>query len=161
METITPLLLHSVALRAKKPPLGKSLFRIYIWNEDGLSIGYEKEYSGQEIFNINIARLPHCCGMLEMGNIFLEEGMFSELPDKQIAALTTYIDDYFGWLLRKSNSGRKITRKHLFVANLIPDVDKGSLLVRESFIRTGYFSLVKSFINSNSYNLVEVWISNN
>jgi hypothetical protein len=87
--------------------------------------------------------------------------MFSELPDKQIAALTTYIDDYFGWLLRKKNSGRRITRKHLFVANLIPDVDKGSLLVRESFIRTGYFSLVKSFINSNSCNLVEVWISNN
>lgn len=157
---LTPLLTGNVKIPAicKNKLRGNSNLRIDI-NLSGFSI-YNKY--GDTILSLEILDMPACCGIDELGNISLRENNFNELTSKEVEKLKSYVDKCLNYLLHKNTNKRnKLRPKRLFIANLTPDADKGSLFLRESFIRTKLFSLVKSFINKNSGNLIEVWISNN
>lgn len=157
---LTPLLTGNVKIPAicKNKLRGNSNLRIDI-NLSGFSI-YNKY--GDTILSLEILDMPACCGIDELGNISLRENNFNELTSKEVEKLKSYVDKCLNYLLHKNTNKRnKLRPKRLFIANLTPDTDKGSLFLRESFIRTKLFSLVKSFINKNSGNLIEVWISNN
>lgn len=112
----------------------------------------------EEIFCLKVANSSFCCGVGEIGQICLYEDFEGE--QKEIAE--KYIDDYLAYLLNlNTKSVKKTQYKRAIIANLIPLDDKGSKFLKESFIRTEYFTLVKSFKNINSGNLIETWISNN
>jgi hypothetical protein len=157
---ITPLLTKCVEIPAvsKNRLYGNSKFTI---NIDTSSFDIRKDY-GDLIFSLEILDMPACCGIDELGNITFHENYWDELTPKEVGKLKSYVDQSLTYLLHKNTNKRsKLRPKRLFIANLTPDADKGSAFLRESFIRTKLFSLVKSFINKNSGNLIEVWISNN
>lgn len=156
---ITPLLTKCVEIPSvsKNRLYGNSKFTV---NIDTSSFDIRKDY-GDLIFSLEILDMPACCGIDELGNITLHQNYSDELTSKEVEKLKSYVDQSLTYLLHKNTNKRnKLRPKRLFIANLTP-FDRGSAFLRESFIRTKLFSLVKSFINKNSGNLIEVWISNN
>lgn len=142
------------------PYFRKKIFKHFSVTVNSTEVIIEKNDTFYEIFCSSISSLAYCCGILEIGDIFIrgdrDSHNYIEQNKKEFEQALDYA---LNTMLRLLSNKKFKGRKNVFICNLIP-VNEGCILLREAFIRTGYFRLIKSFVNKNSGNLVEIWISN-
>ena len=157
-KSVTPLL-KDKGTGILQPYSRKKKFKKFVIDYEGGDIAIEGD-DVSNIFYASVSQLPHCCGIDEIGDITVYERDTDYIKDNK-EEFEQVLDTVLSQLLRRSKTYSRgdYIRKTIFVCNLIPE-NEGCILMREAFIRTGYFTLVKSFINSNSGNLVELWVSN-
>ena len=119
-------------------------------DEDGISI----EDKNGSVFSADISNLNYCCGVYEIGDILIE---YSTL--RQDKNFNDILDNCLNLLVNKVTDSSNRPKCKTLIANLINNEACNTL--RDSFIRTGLFTLVKTFTNKGSNNQIEIWISNN
>lgn len=119
---------------------------------------YIKDSNEKISFMANISReLPFCCGMMEIGNFITGYKSEKEVPD----TFARFLDKEFKkWTQKMSKYDPENNRKIEQIINL-KRTDLACEILKESFERTGDFFFVKEFINTNSGNVINVYISSN
>lgn len=107
--------------------------------------GDESEYSvklGNLKFSYTTQQLPHCCGIIELGNLNL-------IPNgDKTTELTKYLD-----LLVASKPGKTL---------MINTINFGSCIALEvALAKCKNWVAVKKFVNKSSKNTITIWLSNN
>ena len=119
---------------------------------------YIKDSNEKISFMANISsQLPFCCGMMEIGNFITGYKSEKEVPD----TFARFLDKEFKkWTQKMSKYDPENNRKIEQIINL-KRTDLACEILKESFERTGDFFFVKEFINTNSGNVINVYISSN
>ena len=102
------------------------------------------------VFDFKITELPHCCGVYEIGGIDSNDETVVSLPNFNKALDAGLLE-----LLKQETMTKGI---HTLVANLVNNIHCSAL--RNSFKRTGLFTLVKTFKNYSG-STIDMWISRN
>lgn len=131
----------------RKPKKRKFCFEYS--DTDGIQI--TEDYN--DIFTVDIAALQYCCGIVEIGDICLNDCVVEKEDIENLYPLIkksveSIVDSHTG-------DGECVT----LVANLIDNAACG--LLRRAFVETDLFTLVKTFRNQNSGKQIEMWVSNN
>lgn len=134
----------------KAPPQPKQETR-YRYDLDGneFSIVVDDSYEDNQ-FNAQLESTPHCCGVIEIGDINIED--YAITKEKNFK---TCMDNAVTKLLQDDTKKNGV---HTYIANLIDNPACNAL--RDSFIRTGLFTLVKTFKNYTG-GVINMWISGN
>lgn len=85
-------------------------------------------------------RLPHCCGIVELGDLTI---------NKRITQ--SDFNDIMGAI--------HAIKGKTFIINT--NGISNSVIWESLLVKCPYFTMVKSFVNSNSENTIKMWISNN
>ena len=96
-------------------------------------------------FSFDLQDLPHCCGVIELGEIRLDK----QFPEKDVLTVLEYLVSEF-------TKGDKCQ-------TIIINTNNDSWCVRLATIlaKSKYFALVKTFVNSNSSSTIKMWVSKN
>lgn len=130
-------------IRKKKLP-PKRITYSYTMDECELSI-YEKDDEYSPVFSFRIDQLPFCCGVYEIG----------EIDDTRLDNTNVFKETLHEALIELMHEHEG----HTVVCSTIKNAACSTL--KSAFIKTGLFTLVKTFNNSNSGNEIEFWVSNN
>ena len=119
---------------------------------------YIKDSNEKISFMANISReLPFCCGMMEIGNFITGYKSEKEVTD---TFARFFNKEFKKRTQKKSKYDPENKRKKKQNINL-KRTDLACEILKESFERTGDFFFVKEFINTNSGNVINVYISSN
>lgn len=124
-------------------------------NYENYSISYQKSKLSRisQLFACRLEILPHCCGIIELGN--LEE--YKPSKGESIEFYKQF-DIFFKNLFAISTSNKK--SKSCVNTLMINTTDSTPNLVK--FLENSdYFTCVKEFYNANTGNLIKMWVSNN
>lgn len=130
------------------PPI-KDYFGLCNGDSFGITDHSDDNIPYTTLFYADLRTLEHCCGVIEIGDITSSTSTFGK-------PLENALDEAVVAVLNKFT---QVKRCNTLVANLVKN--RACERLRASFIRTGLFTLVKTFVNTGSGNQIEMWVSNN
>jgi len=98
-------------------------------------------YNKETNINLFISNLPYCCGVFELGEISVSR-------DINITDVTKVLDTL-------------VTKNTNFTLMINTNGIEDSIIFEKALAKCKYFTLVKTFKNRNSKNIIKMWVSNN